>query len=391
MENHQTTLIRYHEIALKGANQGWFEKKLAENSKKMILRSNKKHSIKIERKNKRILFHHDTGDFDVSSLKNTFGISSYSKVNVVDTSIQKLQPAVILEMEKYINEYGMPKTFRVKTRRSDKALPEKSMELDLIFGSKLKELYPQLKVQLKDPECTIGVEIRRDNSYVWSKKIPGPGGLPVGTNGKLLTLLSGGIDSPVAAIHALKRGCNTALIHFSGEPFVEKDVIQKIKDLAKAINNYSPGKLDLYIVPFGKTQEQIALQTEAKFRTVLYRRLMMKIATKVAKNEGFLGIVTGESLGQVASQTLENIAVINESTSLPIIRPLITYDKDQIIKEAKQFNTYEISIKPFIDCCTLFADRHPIIRAELDTILEQEKLFLSDELIEQSLKNIIKH
>ncbi len=219
------------------------------------------------------------------------------------------------------------------------------------------------------------------------EKIRGEGGLPVGTNGRVLSLLSGGLDSPVAAIQILRRGSPCSFIHFYGTPFVGEEVLEKIEDLVRIVNRYQPDPQPLHIVPFGKIQEKIALATNPKMRTVLYRRMMVRISCALARRLKAQALVTGESLGQVASQTLENMSTINAVANLPILRPLIGYDKDQIIEEAQKRGTYETSIRPAVDCCTLFADRHPSIRTTLPLIEEQEAKFPVQEFVEEALAN----
>ncbi len=357
-------LLRYHEVALKKGNRAWFEKILARNAQHLLKRKlGPDAGVLVKKQWGRILVHLDDASAGFDSLKNLFGISSFSPIWTVQTDKNKIISAIFEILNNYFIDNLKPKTFRVLVRRSDKVLPENSMELNRQIGGLIKEKYPEIEVNLKFPEMTIGVEIRKGESYIWFEKIEGPGGLPVGSNAKVLALISGGIDSPVAAIRVLKRGSSVSFIHFHGTPFVGEEVLEKVKDLVQAVNKYQPDPKNLYVVPFGKIQEQIALNSDPKIRTLLYRRMMIRIACSLASKIKAKAIVTGESLGQVASQTVENIAAVEACSTLPVLRPLLTYDKDEIIQVARKLGTLDISNRRGVDCCTLFADRHPVIRA----------------------------
>jgi len=393
-------LLRYHEIALKGANRGWFEERLAVNARKLIERElcpdqNSTASIHVQRNHGRIIIEcpdpSQNPEYNTrinAGLERLFGLSSYSPMRKVPTTYEDLIQASLEEVNRWIDQHGMPKSFRVRARRSDKAFPETSNEIDRIIGSAIHDAHPQMTVDLKNPEFSLGIEIRFNQSYLWTQKIRGLGGLPVGTNGKVLSLISGGLDSPVAAIQILRRGSPCSFIHFYGTPFVGEDVLVKIEDLVRLVNRYQPDPQPLYIIPFGKIQERIALVTNPKMRTVLYRRMMIRISCAVAKRIKAQALITGESLGQVASQTLENLSTINAVADLPILRPLIGYDKDQIIEEAQKRGTYETSIQPVVDCCTLFADRHPSIQTTLSLIEEQEAKFPVEEMVQEAISQL---
>jgi len=383
-DRDRAILLRYHEVALKGDNRKWFEDRLAMNSKKALKAALGSTSpIQVTRPYGRILLETEWNPASQDALKRVFGISSFSPMRKVPTRLDLLTAAALEEFAK-LAQVGLPKTFRVKTRRSDKVLPETSVEIDRIVGSAIKDTYPQLVVDLKNADFTLELEVRLNESFISSEKISGEGGLPVGSNGRLLTLISGGLDSPVAALSVLKRGSPTSFVHFYGAPFVGEEVLEKIEDLVKLVNRYQPENEPLYVVPFGKIQERIALATAPKMRTILYRRMMIRIASKLAQRAKALALVTGESLGQVASQTLENMSSINEVASIPILRPLITFNKDEIIAQAKRWGTYETSIRPSIDCCTLFADRHPTLRANAASIQEQEARLNIAEWVEEA-------
>lgn len=390
--SQRAILLRYHEVALKGDNRGWFEDRLAINARKMVQRAlGKEAPLKVRKHHGRIEVEAEWSAQTQEALNRTFGLSSFSPMLKVKTEREVILQVALEEFERYVSLHGMPKTFRVRTRRTDKVFPETSMELDRIFGSAIKDRYPSLVVDLKNAEMTFGIELRFRESFIWTEKIPAQGGLPVGSNARVLTLISGGLDSPVAAIQTLRRGSASSYLHFHGAPFVGEEVLEKIEDLVRVINRYQPDPQPLHLIPFGKIQEKIALATHPKMRTLLYRRMMIRIANEVAKKVGAEALVTGESLGQVASQTVENLSTINAVATLPILRPLITYDKDEIIDRAKKWGSYEISIRPGLDCCTLFGDRHPILRSTLATIEEQESQFSVQELLQEAIEGLQVH
>lgn len=380
MKPQYSILLRYHEIALKGENRAFFELKLAHNARKMLEAAlNLEKQIEIKQTQSRILLELSPelswGPEVQAVLKKVFGLSSYSLIRKVPTTHDDLIQAALEEFKLAVQENGMPQSFRVKTKRTEKVLKETSMELDRLIGSPIADAYPTLKVDLEKPDLTLGVELHKNLSYVWTRKYNGPGGLPVGSNSRILCLLSGGLDSPVAALRAMKRGADVQYIHFFGTPFVGEDALHKVEDLVRILNQYQPNPKPLLVIPFGKIQEKIALVTNPKLRTLLYRRMMIRIACNVAHQQNALALVTGESLGQVASQTLENLSTINHISTLPILRPLIAYDKEEIIREAKRFETYEISIRPGLDCCTLFSDRHPSIKSNPEILEAEEQKF----------------
>ncbi|MCM2276586.1 MAG: tRNA 4-thiouridine(8) synthase ThiI [Oligoflexia bacterium] len=397
-EHDRAVLLRYHEIALKGQNRRWFEDRLEGNVRLLIERGLRaggdpqaRFSGKITRQHGRILIETAWNENVREALCNSFGLSSFSPIRKVPTDHASLIRGAIEEVDAYIRRHGQPSDFRVLSRRSDKVLPETSVELDQLIGGELLRAFPGLKVKLEKPALYVGIEVRRDRSFIWTEKVPGLGGLPVGSNGPLLAMLSGGLDSPVAAIQTLRRGSATRLMHFYGTPFVGEEVLRKVIDLARIVNRYQPKPEPLHVVPFGKLQERIALATSPKLRTVLYRRMMVRIACALAPRLGAHGLVTGESLGQVASQTVENLATINAAATLPIIRPLVTCDKDEIIAQAQRWGSYETSIRPGLDCCTLFADRHPALHSSIDEAEAQESRFPVQELVDEALAGIQVH
>lgn len=381
-------LVRYNELALKKGNRAWFEKVLIHNIQRQIKSEmgDPEFKVSVTLSRGRILVDLPLDQTVKRALEKTFGVDSFSPIIHCETDLDVIKKEALSATRDYLERHPFPEHFRVLTRRSEKALKEDSMQIDRDVANFLLKEFPKLNVKLKKPEFTVGIEIRDKKSYIWVEKFSGPKGLPVGTNGKVLTLLSGGIDSPVAAIQIMKRGCTAHFIHFYGTPFVDEDALTKVKDLAKVVRHFSPHQIQLFVVPFGKIQEKIAIATEPKFRTLLYRRLMVKIANRVARWVKAQALITGESLGQVASQTIENLNVTNSVSDLPIFRPLIAYDKEQIIEYAQLWNTFDISIRPSEDCCTLFADRHPAIRGSIEILEEEEKKFPEEQFIEEALK-----
>ncbi len=387
----RSIVLRYHEIALKGDNRGWFEDRLMTNVKKLIERTgNPSNKVIVRQHFGRIEVEADWNDATQEALTRVFGLSSFSPMRKVTTEKSALLEAALEEFEIYKSRNGLPQSFRVLSRRSDKALAETSTEINQWIGSAIKEKYPSLVVDLKNPHFTLGVEVRFKQSFIWTERIRAQGGLPVGSNARVLSLMSGGLDSPVAAIQVLRRGSSTSFIHFYGAPFVGEEVLEKIQDLVRIVNQYQPDPQPLYVIPFGKIQEKIALATNPKVRTLLYRRMMIRIANEAAKVLKAKALVTGESLGQVASQTVENMGTINSVAELPILRPLITYDKDEIIEKAKFWGTFETSIRPGLDCCTLFADRHPTLRSTVSLLEEQEQKFPVADFVQEALAGVEK-
>lgn len=393
-------LLRYAEVALKGGNRGWFEERLAINARKLLEREGiPNHFI---RHHGRVLVKPKTGkNADalgltedqmyarmLAAFPRLFGLASASPIHIIPTDREEIKRAAIAETHAWIERHGRPHTFRVKCKRSDKAFPEKSAEIERWLGTAVHEVFPDFQVDLEDPDYTIGLEVRFENSYLWNDKHPGPGGLPVGTSGKLLALLSGGIDSPVAALRTMRRGALTGFLHFYGAPFVGPEVLEKIEDLARAVNRFQPVPQPLWIVPFGKIQEKIALATNPKVRTILYRRMMARIGSEVARQVGAQALVTGDSLGQVASQTIDNLITVEQAATMPLLRPCLTMDKMEIIAAAREWETFEISIRPGLDCCTLFADRHPATHATVEMLTQEEQNFDVAALVKEALSGL---
>jgi thiamine biosynthesis protein ThiI len=377
-------ICHYSEIALKGGNRSFFERKLVENIKKSI---NSEFVLDIKKMSGRILI--VLSDSAIKSeieesLKRVFGISNFLFCIKTKSTIEDIsrELTLILEKEKF-------KTFRITTKRSEKNTPNTSQQINEQVGANIFNHFKDISVNLENPDINCFVEIVEGSVYISIKKIQGLNGLPVGTGGKVILMLSGGIDSPVAGFMAMSRGLNVILVHFHTYPETSQNSIEKVKEISKILSKYQP-RTKLYLVPFAKIQKQIFLSINPKLRVIFYRRLMFKIAQEIAKKEKALGIVTGESIGQVASQTLENINATQNGIAMPIIRPLICYHKDDIIEKARQIKTFDISILPHDDCCSRFLPKHPEIRAKIEDVLAEEKKLNIDLMIKEALNEIEK-
>ena len=278
------------------------------------------------------------------------------------------------------------KTFKVETRRPNKSFPLKSPEVSREVGAHILRNLQGLKVDVHEPDILLEVEIR-ERAFVYCEKVPGLGGLPVGCNGKAMLLLSGGIDSPVAGYMLMKRGVEIEAVYFHSFPFTSDRAKEKVIELCKVLANY-PGKMRLHVVNFTEALKEIGENTPDEFLTLMMRRMMVRIAEKIANNIGAKALITGESLGQVASQTLEALVATNEVATMPIFRPLIGFDKVEIMELANKIGTYEISIEPYADCCTLFVPKHPKTRPNLSSVQNAERGLDIEELTEMSLKDI---
>lgn len=377
-------ICHYSEIALKGGNRSFFERKLVENIKKSI---NSEFVLDIKKISGRILIVLSDGAIKSEieeSLKRVFGISNFLFCVKTKSTIEDIsrELTLILEKEKF-------KTFRITAKRSEKNTPNTSQQINEQVGANIFNHFKDISVNLENPDINCFVEIVSGSAYISIKKIQGLNGLPVGTGGKVVLMLSGGIDSPVAGFMAMSRGLNVILVHFHTYPETSQNSIEKVKEISKILSKYQP-RTKLYLVPFAKIQKQIFLSINPKLRVIFYRRLMFKIAQEIAKKEKALGIVTGESIGQVASQTLENINAIQNGIAMPIIRPLICYHKDDIIEKARQIKTFDISILPHDDCCSRFLPKHPEIRAKIEDVLAEEKKLNIDLMIKEALNEIEK-
>ncbi len=372
------------EIALKGLNRRYFEDKLISQLKSSL---KKVQHGRIYKEQGKIYIECDGDDYEeiISRVKKIFGIVHISPCIRVGKDIEELKKAVI-EVMRNKKEEGSVKTFKVETNRVDKQFPLKSPEVSRQMGAVILKNVKGLSVDVNNPDIYVYVDIK-GHIYVYTDKIKGYGGLPVGTNGKGLLLLSGGIDSPVAGFLMAKRGVEISAIHFHSYPFTSERAEEKVKTLAKILSSYT-GKIKMYSVNILDIQKEINQKCPEDQMTILSRRFMMRIAERVAIDNEIDALITGESLGQVASQTMQSLAVTNASVSLPIFRPLIGLDKTEIIEIAKDIETYETSILPYDDCCTLFLPKHPVTKPRLMDIEESEKNLDVEELINKALETM---
>lgn len=377
-------ICHYSEIGLKGKNRNFFEKKLKENIKYALNVSIPDSFVTIQRLRGRFLIElTELGQESTVQIReiliNIFGLAyfAFAYESESDLDIIKLDS---LELMKRL-EFN---TFRVTARRIDSRFPYTSQELNEDVGEVIFEQMNK-NVNLKYPEATCFIDVLDEGTFLFTEKIQSVKGLPVGVGGTVIVMLSGGIDSPVAAYYAMKRGMRVIYVHFHSVPLVSEASVEKVRDTVAILKKYQP-KSKLYLMKFASIQQQILVDCYEKLRVILYRRYMMKIAEKVAELENAKAIYTGEALGQVASQTIENITVVEESVKLPILRPLIGFDKIEIIAKAQEIGTYEISILPHEDCCTLYVPKHPATKARLIDVQKNEASLDSESLINDSLE-----
>jgi len=348
-------LARFGEIGLKGKNRPFFERALEDAMKRALsgmpgVSTRKTHGR---------FFVDPAPDRDlvVERLRRVFGIVSLSPAYKVPLDIEAVKRA---SLAAFGEAQGMPTRFKVNARRPNKSFPYTSLQINRVVGAYIIENVPGLQADMTNPEVVVYVEAR-ESAYVYSRVIPGPGGLPVGTNGRAVALLSGGIDSPVAAWMTMKRGVVTDLLHFYSFPLTSPRSKEKVVDICRVLARYS-GSVRLFVTGFTEAQKAIQAGAPAELRVILMRRLMARIAERLARRNSALALVTGDSIGQVASQTLESMNTIQRATTLPVLRPLIGMDKTEITDLARHIGTYEISIRPYEDCCSLFVPAHPKTR-----------------------------
>ena len=380
-------LIKYAEIGTKGKNRYVFEEIMC---KRMRARLKPLGKFEVRREYGRI-FVEAFSDYDYEDvmkvLTTIFGIVGVCPVKVVEElSYEAISKAVVAHVAEEYNDKHF--TFKVNARRNNKTFPKTSMELNCDLGADLLDAYPDMTVDIHKPDVFINVEVR-NVTYIYSQIIPGPGGLPVGTNGKGMTLLSGGIDSPVAGYMIAKRGVTIDATYFHAPPYTSERAKQKVVDLAKIVAKYS-GPINLHVVNFTDIQLYIYEQCPHEELTIIMRRYMMKLAEHFAKENKCLGLITGESIGQVASQTMQSLAATNEVCTMPVYRPLIGFDKQEIVEISEKIDAYETSILPFEDCCTIFVAKHPVTKPSLNVIHNDEKKLSEkiDELMQKAIDTV---
>ncbi|MEP6887197.1 MAG: tRNA uracil 4-sulfurtransferase ThiI [Nitrospirales bacterium] len=377
-------IIHYHELALKGRNRPFFEQRLVRNLRVAVRDVGGKQVDALQGRVRVILSPDASWPLVRDRISRVFGIANFSLAQ--SAPFGQDAPRLLDPLKHAIGEAIQSlhfTTFRVSAKRSDKRFPLTSMDVEREIGAHVCELTGK-SVNLRRPDLTVYIETLIKDSYYFLEREEGPGGLPVGTSGKVACLLSGGIDSPVAAFRMIKRGCPAIFVHFHGRPYVSRASEEKVRELAALLTRYQ-FQSRLYLVPFGDIQRQIVLGAPAAFRIVLYRRMMIRIAEELARRERCWSLVTGDSLGQVASQTAENLSVVEEAAGLPILRPLIGMDKIEITEQAQRIGTFETSIEPDQDCCSLFVPPHPSTRTDMDHIRKVERGFDLIALVKQGL------
>ena len=375
-------LVRYAEIHLKGLNRPFFERLLVDRIKQAL----EPIHASVEREQGRIFVYGVPEELISDSLDRlcrVFGIHSISVANCVKKNWESIRDAAIAETKPFAAQAAVP-TFKCFARRSDKRFPMTSEEICRELGHEILEAYPNLRVDVHHPVLPVTVEIRQNNAFVYTTEVLGAGGMPVGSNGKAMLLISGGIDSPVAGYMIAKRGVMLDAIHFYSYPYTSERARDKVVELTKLLSRYA-GRINLYLVPFTDIQLTIYDKCPSTETTVLMRRLMMKIAERIAKDTGSLALITGESIGQVASQTIESLCVTDDAVSMPVFRPLIGFDKEEIIDKAQKIGTFETSILPYEDCCTVFVPKHPVTKPKVDKLRESEALVDFEPLIEKAI------
>ncbi|HEX6974128.1 MAG TPA: tRNA uracil 4-sulfurtransferase ThiI [Vicinamibacterales bacterium] len=373
----KSIVVHYQEIALKGNNRPWFVSRLARNMREATKDLGVREVRVLMGRIEVVL-----GDADWHAVRDrlgkVFGIANFAEAGRAPLDVDAIAAAIL-------NDLGdrQAKTFRVSARRADKRFPLSSPEIEREVGGRIKEA-KGWTVNLGDPEFTIHVEALTSEAFYYFGKEPGAGGMPVGTSGRVVCLMSGGIDSPVAAWRLMRRGCRVFLVHFHSYPILSRASQEKTRELAKLLATYQYHSR-LFLVPFGEIQQQVVLAVAPPLRVVIYRRLMMRIAEAIARRSKAQALVTGEVVGQVASQTLENMASINSVVKMPVLRPLVGMDKDEITAEAQRLGTYPISIIPDQDCCTLFTPRHPATKARWADVERAEAGLPIAEIVSQAV------
>lgn len=382
-------LVHYHEIGLKGKNRATFEMRLLKNIESLLQEFP---VVTIQRISGRLcVFLREGTDFELHTriarfIANVPGVARVSFGFKCPRSIEDMTAAGIAAM----GESSDFKSFKVAARRNHTDFPVNSMEMNQVIGGALSDAFPQIKVQMVNPDLTVGVEVVQASSYVYAHSIRGIGGLPVGSSGRVMCLLSSGIDSPVALWRMARRGAVCMGIHFSGRPQTSDTSEYLVDDIAHILEK-TGCIARVYVVPFGEYQREISLKVPPRLRIIMYRRLMFKVAERLARNVHAGALVTGESLGQVASQTLENIRATDAAVEMPVFRPLIGTDKLEIIGEAEKLGSFEVSSQDAPDCCTLFMPRSPETHAKMEDVLAAEALLPLDEWIPKIMDGIERH
>ena len=374
----KSVVVHYQEIALKGNNRPWFIARLARNLREATSDLGVR-EVRVLMGRIEVLLEDDADWITVRDrIARVFGVANFAQAGRAPLDVDAIARAILADLGD-----RTARTFRVSARRADKRFPLTSPEIEREVGGRIKEV-KGWQVDLGDPGFTIHVEALTNDAFYYFGKERGAGGMPVGVSGRVLCLLSGGIDSPVAAWRLMRRGCRVLLLHFHSYPILSRASQEKVRELARLLAGFQFHSR-LFLVPFGEIQQQVTLSVAPPLRVVIYRRLMMRIAEQIAQQNRAQALVTGEVVGQVASQTLENLASINRVVTMPVLRPLIGLDKDEITAEAQRLGTYPISIIPDQDCCTLFTPRHPATKARTVDVERAEATLPVDEIVGRAI------
>lgn len=380
---NEVILIKNGEIALKGLNRGTFEDALVKNIKRRL---NGVLRYQISKAQSTILIEPVDEDQDMDAaaeaISKVFGIAGYSRAAAVEKDMQKILPAAA---EYLGDDLSAVRTFKVESKRSDKQFPLKSPEISRELGGYLLTKYPNLSVDVHNPDLTVNVEVRDRAAYIHGRQCKGAGGMPVGTAGKAAVLISGGIDSPVAAWSMAKRGLVLTGVHFASPPYTSPRAEQKVHELMREVAEYA-GRMDLFVVPFTEIQVAIKDQCPEEYFTIIMRRMMMRCAERIARRQDCGALITGESLGQVASQTLGALQCTDAVAGLPVFRPLIGMDKNEIVEVSRKIGTFETSIEPFEDCCTIFTPKHPKLRPNPERAAQAEEALDIEPMVDRAVE-----
>lgn len=379
---NELLIVKYGELMLKGNNRPFFIDTLIRNIRAIMSDVGKFRVQKGQSLLYLIFDDMDALEEASARLKRVFGVIVYHRAVEVEKDMEQIKK---MSVEYFGKELNTSRSFKIESRRADKQFPVRSMEINNVLGQYIADSFPHLKVDVHHPEVTICVNIRSEGAFLYSSREQGPGGLPVGTGGKALVLVSGGIDSPLAAWLIARRGVMPEILHFYSYPYTSERSKNKVIELARQLSRYT-GKLKLHIIPFTEIQENIMENCPVDQVIIIMRRMMMRCAEKLAEREGSQALVTGESIGQVASQTIESLIVINAAVQIPVFRPLIGMDKEEIVDMTREIGTYHISIQPYADCCTMFVPGHPQTKPKLESILRSESKVGFDSLIGKSLE-----
>lgn len=382
MTANEIILAKYGEIALKGLNKKTFEDILMKNIRRRL---RMKGSFTVTRAQSTIYIEPNSENADMDEamdvMKKIFGIAALCRAKACEKNFEAIAE---LAKEYLADELMGARTFKVTAKRADKAFPMKSPEICAELGYVLLEAFPHLEVDVHNPEVTVTVEIRDTHAYIHGESIKGAGGLPVGCGGKALLLLSGGIDSPVAGYRMARRGVHISAIHYVSPPYTSDRAQMKVEALCQRMTDYC-GNIAFFCVPFTEIQEEIKRHCPEEYFTIIMRRLMMEIAQRIAEQDNVSALITGESIGQVASQTMEGITCTDAVCRIPVLRPLIGLDKTEIIESARLIDTFDISTLPYEDCCTVFTPRHPRVRPKLEDVEAAQSSYDFSELIDKAV------